>query len=205
MVEQPPHLRQQHYVRAIETFKEPVQPTLQPQPVPGAPTHTVPGATTHTPPPLRDTTEPPDKFHFFWDSSSIFSQWYRCDINYDGFIYNCAEQVMMAKKAALFGDTATELRIRAVSDPAVQKALGRTVTGFDQECWERHRYDIVFTANRHKFIQNPDLRRALVEQANCTLPTPAYTTSFGESATQPTTHSPATHRVGEEGICWAEF
>ena len=163
MVEQPPHLRQQHYVRAIETFKEPVQPTLQPQPVPGAPTHTVPGATTHTPPPLRDTTEPPDKFHFFWDSSSIFSQWYRCDINYDGFIYNCAEQVMMAKKAALFGDTATELRIRAVSDPAVQKALGRTVTGFDQECWERHRYDIVFTANMHKFIQNPDLRRILME------------------------------------------
>ena len=56
---------------------------------------------------------------------------YRCDIDYNDFIYNCAEQVMMAKKAALFDDTATELRIRAVSDPAIQKALGRTVAGFD--------------------------------------------------------------------------
>ena len=68
----------------------------------------------------------------------------------------------MAKKAALFGDTATELRIRVITDPAVRKALGRTVASFDQECWERHLYNIVFTANMHKFLQNPELRPALV-------------------------------------------
>ena len=67
---------------------------------------------------------------------------------------------MTAKKAALFGDTATGLRIRTITDPAVPKALGRTVAGFDKECWDRHRYDIVFTANMHKFMQNPELRRA---------------------------------------------
>ena len=52
------------------------------------------------------------------------SQWYRCDIDYNGFTYNCAEQIMMAKKAALFGNTATELRIRTITEPTVQKALG---------------------------------------------------------------------------------
>ena len=59
---------------------------------------------------------------------------------------------MMAKKVALFGDTINELRIRTTPDPAVQKALGRTVTCFTQDCWERYRYDIAFTANMHKFL-----------------------------------------------------
>ena len=68
--------------------------------------------------------------------------------------------MMMAQKAALFGDTATELRIRTTPDPADQ-SLGRTVSGFDQECWERHRYDIVLNTNFCKFSQNPDLQQAL--------------------------------------------
>ena len=67
----------------------------------------------------------------------------------------------MAQKVALFGDIATELRIRTTFDPADQKSLGRTVSGFDQECWERHRYDIVLNTNFCKFNKNPDLQRAL--------------------------------------------
>ena len=70
---------------------------------------------------------------------------------------------MVARKAALFGDTATELRIRTIADPADQKSLGRTVSGFDQECWEQHRYDIVLNTNFCKFSENPDLQRALAE------------------------------------------
>ena len=68
---------------------------------------------------------------------------------------------MMVQKAALFGDTATELRIRTTPDSADQKSLGLTVSGFDQECWEQHRYDIVLNTNFCKFRVNPDLQRAL--------------------------------------------
>ena len=115
-----------------------------------------------SPSPTHDTADPPDSFHFFWNYSSVFSQWYLwCDIEYEGITYNCAEQMMMAQKAALFGDTATELRIRTTPDPADQKSLGRTVSGFDQECWEPHRYDIVLNTNFRKFSQNPDLQQVL--------------------------------------------
>ena len=82
------------------------------------------------------------------------------DIEYKGVTHNCAEQ-MMAQNAALFGDTATELRIRTTPDPAVQNSLGRTVSGFDQHYWEQHRYGIVLNTNFCKFSQNPDLQRAL--------------------------------------------
>ena len=57
--------------------------------------------------------------------------------------------------------TATGLRIRTTPDPADQNPLGRTVSGFDQECWERHRYDIVPNTNFCKFSQNPGLQQAL--------------------------------------------
>ena len=61
-----------------------------------------------SPSPAHDTADTPDSFHFFWNSSSVFSQWYLCDIEYESVTYNCAEQMMMAQKAALFGDTAAE-------------------------------------------------------------------------------------------------
>ena len=68
---------------------------------------------------------------------------------------------MMAQKAALFGDTATELRIGTTPDPAVQTSLGRTVSGFDQKYWEQHRYDIALNTKFCKLSQTPDLQRAL--------------------------------------------
>ena len=63
----------------------------------------------------------------------------------------------MTQKAALFGDTTTEHRIKAIRDPADQKALGRTVSGFDEKVWERHGYDIVLNINFSKFRQHPEL------------------------------------------------
>lgn len=41
---------------------------------------------------------------------------------------------MKSLKVDLFGDAATQQRIRAASDPAKKKTLGRTVSGFDQAC-----------------------------------------------------------------------
>ena len=104
---------------------------------------------------------PPGFVHFFWNSSSVYSQWYLCDIEYEGVTYTCAEQMMMAQQAALSGDTATELRIRTTPDPADQNSLGRTVFGFDHEGWQQQRYDIVLNTNFCKCSQNPGPQRAL--------------------------------------------
>ena len=84
-----------------------------------------PPPTNNTPSTARTIAEPPASFHFFWDSSSVFSQWYLCDIEHDGVTYNCAEKMMMAQKAALFGDTTTEHRVKVTRNPADQQALGR--------------------------------------------------------------------------------
>ena len=103
---------------------------------------------------------------------------------------------MMAKKAALFGDTATELskRFSAEPLPASTRNAGIDIgtTSFSRgTCTSSCR---IQTCDEHSW-----------KRANYTFPRPAHTTSFGASATQPTTHSLATHRVGEDGIRWAEF
>lgn len=42
-----------------------------------------------------------EKYVYFWQKHSVFSQWYPCTFVIDGIKYNCAEQYMMYKKAGL--------------------------------------------------------------------------------------------------------
>ena len=99
-------------------------------------------------------------FVFFW--SGWPSQWHRCRFVVDGVPYNCAEQFMMAEKAALFGDFAAQAKILAATNPREQKALGRTVRGFDAATWAESCREIVYTGNVHKFTQNGEFRRLLL-------------------------------------------
>lgn len=96
-----------------------------------------------------------EDFIFFW--GGIYSQWYPSDFEIDGIEYNTAEQYMMAKKALLFKDFETHGRIMQEKNPAAQKALGRTVKGFDAEIWNKNCKKYVFDANFAKFSQNPIL------------------------------------------------
>ncbi|CAN0356037.1 unnamed protein product [Laminaria digitata] len=52
---------------------------------------------------------------------------------HEGTNYNCAEQFIMARKARLFNDTTHHQQIMTSSDPAEQKALGRAVSGFNEQ------------------------------------------------------------------------
>ena len=40
-----------------------------------------------------------ERYTFFWNAQSPFSQWYGCRFTVDGVDYNCAEQYMMQQKA----------------------------------------------------------------------------------------------------------
>lgn len=101
------------------------------------------------------------------------SQWHACELEApSGFEsaadaprrrFNCAEQYMMAEKALCFGDREALNAIMASSSPGAQKALGRGVRNFDEEVWQRVRYDVVVRGNLAKFSQNPALRRRLLE------------------------------------------
>lgn len=90
-------------------------------------------------------------------SNSCFSQWFESPFELDGSSYATAEHFMMAEKARLAGDEASVGKILQAKDPAAAKALGRRVSGYDEEAWAARRFDAVVEGNHAKFSQNPSL------------------------------------------------
>lgn len=108
-----------------------------------------------------------EKFTLFYSGPG--SQWFPSDFVIDGFVYNCAEQFMMAEKARLFGDGDALEIIMNTNNPKVQKATGRTVQNFSEYIWLNSAKDIVYRGNWAKFTQNAELRSWLVGTAGTTL------------------------------------
>jgi ribA/ribD-fused uncharacterized protein len=111
------------------------------------------------------------KYLYFWGhrpprgggpGPGCLSQWWPAPFTVDGVRYATAEHYMMAGKARLFGDEAIAARILSAPSPGAAKALGRRITGFDEQVWRAHRNDLVVAANLAKFGQHPDLRTYLV-------------------------------------------
>jgi ribA/ribD-fused uncharacterized protein len=120
------------------------------------------------------------KYLFFWGhtpkragtvGAECLSQWYPSPFEVDGVRFKTAEHYMMWGKARLFGDEAAAAEIVESGHPQQTKALGRTISGFDEDKWVAHRLEIVTAGNVEKFRQNPDLlafllgtnKRVLVE------------------------------------------
>jgi ribA/ribD-fused uncharacterized protein len=114
------------------------------------------------------------KYLFFWGhqppreggiGNHCLSQWWLASFVVDGVRYPSAEHFMMAEKARLFGDGDTLARILEVGHPGGAKLLGREVRGFEEEAWEKVRFEIVVRGNEAKFGQNPALRQHLLGTA----------------------------------------
>ena len=111
-------------------------------------------------------------FVFFWKlghRNEEFSNWYPADFVIEGIRYNCVEQYMMAKKAILFGDITIYQQIMNETDPGKCKDLGKLVRGFDPVTWDEAKWDIVYNANRAKFMQNYDLMDLLLNTKDAIL------------------------------------
>jgi hypothetical protein len=98
-------------------------------------------------------------------SAECLSQWWPAPFTVDGITYATAEHWMMAGKARLFGDNSMVERILSTPHPRAVKALGRRISGFDENAWQAHRYPLVVTGSIAKFDQNPDLRAFLLATA----------------------------------------
>ena len=107
------------------------------------------------------------EFLFFWGhqpradgtvGKSCLSQWWPAAFTVDGRRFATVEHYMMWHKATLFGDHDIADQVVAAPKPQAAKALGREVGAFDDEVWEKHRYDIVVAGNLAKFGRHDDLR-----------------------------------------------
>jgi len=126
-----------------------------------------------------------EKFAFFWQTESPFSQWYKS--KFTGSVYSIvnkellpnefteelefssAEQFMMYNKALLFLDRETASKIMKTNNPRRQKELGRQVENFDEDIWEFARSEIVLKGNRLKFHQNEGLKNELLKTEGTTI------------------------------------
>lgn len=114
------------------------------------------------------------KYLFFWGhtesgsgiSKSCFSQWYNSPYRYEGQHFPTAEHHMMYQKAMLFGDSKAAERLLNANNPGEAKAIGREIIGFDQELWNKHRFNIVVKANTAKFSACAELQEFLTNTGN---------------------------------------
>ena len=109
---------------------------------------------------------------FFWkdgEENGCFSNWFRRKFVIDDFEYLFVEQYMMAQKAKLFHDSERYTAILRATQPWECKDLGKQVKPFDSKVWNAVKYDVVKTANRAKYEQNPDLKAKLLETGNAIL------------------------------------
>lgn len=111
------------------------------------------------------------EFMFFWGhtknkkgkiTKACFSQWYLSDFQVDGILYSCAEKYMMAEKARLFNDYETLEEILCAKDQPEIKALGRKIKNFNEEIWNKEKYNIVKKGNLAKFSQDKNLKEFLL-------------------------------------------
>ncbi|KAF1932854.1 DUF1768-domain-containing protein, partial [Didymella exigua CBS 183.55] len=86
----------------------------------------------------------------------FLGQWYPSPFTVDGNTYTTCEIWMMVQKAQLFGDEKVAKDMLKTSDPKVHKALGRKVKNFDNEVWDKNKFDIVMQGNVHKFTVSQD-------------------------------------------------
>jgi ribA/ribD-fused uncharacterized protein len=103
-----------------------------------------------------------NKYLFFWEGGSIFSQWnskkeYNKDyqfIDEKNIKYSSCEQYMMYQKAILFKDEKIAKEIMSIKDVKKIKALGRQVKNLNINIWDQHKFNIIVKANYLKFSQN---------------------------------------------------
>ncbi len=101
-----------------------------------------------------------NNYIFFWGSE--FSNFYKCNIEYLDFIFNCSEQAFMYCKAAHFQDENTGYLILNAKTPQEAKKLGRLVTPYNDKEWDRVRYHYMYDVVKAKFTQNDNLKSLLL-------------------------------------------
>ena len=100
-------------------------------------------------------------FHNPDEENGYLSNWYLSPFTFDEVSFSSMEQYMMYRKALTFGDDKVASDILITSDVAKIKALGRLVSGYDENIWNGIRQIVVYEGLLAKFSQNPELKEQL--------------------------------------------
>jgi ribA/ribD-fused uncharacterized protein len=99
----------------------------------------------------------------------VLSQWYgafdgqNSNFKEDGITFICAEQYMMYKKAVLFDDANAQDKILEEENAKKQQEIGRNIRNFDEQEWDKNKFNIVYKGNKLKFEQNENLKTFLIK------------------------------------------
>lgn len=108
-------------------------------------------------------------FHNPDEDYGFLSNWYLSNFVVDGKIFSSMEQYMMYMKATLFNDTNIASQIMETSDVGKIKALGRSVSNYNDIIWNGMRQPIIFKGLMEKFKQNENLKTELLKTGDAIL------------------------------------
>lgn len=100
-------------------------------------------------------------FHGENEENGYLSNWYPFPFTIQAITFSSMEQYMMYRKALFFGDERIAAQILATSNVSEIKALGRLVSGYDENLWNGVRQIVVYEGLLAKFSQNPKLKEQL--------------------------------------------
>ncbi|MGN0603092.1 MAG: NADAR family protein [Oscillospiraceae bacterium] len=101
-------------------------------------------------------------FHSPDESNGYLSNWYLSDFVIDSIKFSSMEQYMMYKKAILFNDKEIASQILDTTNVGKIKALGRSVSNYNDSVWNGMRQIIIYKGLLEKFRQNEALLKKLL-------------------------------------------
>lgn len=101
-------------------------------------------------------------FHNPGEENGFLSNWYPSVFQLNGIEFFSVEQFMMYRKAMCFHDADIAEQVLGTEDAARIKALGRLVSGFDDNYWSGIRQIVVYEGLTAKFSQNENLKELLM-------------------------------------------
>ena len=108
-------------------------------------------------------------FHNPNEENGYLSNWYPSVFTAGEITFSSMEQYMMYQKAFCFHDEAVAAMILSTTDVAEIKALGRSVSNYDESIWNGVRQIVVFEGLLAKFSQNENLKEQLKATGNAVL------------------------------------
>lgn len=103
-------------------------------------------------------------FHIF--SNFYFNSSFTCYDYFNNKItrkYNSTEQYYHAQKALCFKDNIMFNKIMKTTEPKLQKSFGNKVSNYNEEIWNKHRFNIMFIGLYAKFTQIEIAKKKLLE------------------------------------------